>query len=121
MRNFSRLTDGRFKADIKADFDNFSVEIQGFRISVKIDERQPYSIIRVISVESPVEFVAALHFDNPGIDGKTDFSIVLDVNLNFMMKSVLGGKIQSGLDKAVDTLVGISEGRMPDMPEGMAR
>ena len=36
-----------------------------------------------------------------------------------MMKTMLGGKIQQALDKAVDSLVDISEGRMPQMPEGM--
>ena len=48
-----------------------------------------------------------------------DFDAVLDANLNFMMKTMLGGKIQQALDKAVDSLVDISEGRMPQMPEGM--
>ena len=32
---------------------------------------------------------------------------------------MLSGKIQSALDKAVDTLVDISEGRMPQMPKDM--
>jgi len=121
MRNFSQLAGDKVKADVKADYDSLSIEVQGFRIGVKIDERLPYSLIRVISTESPVEFVAALHFDNSEVPGKTDFSVVLDANLNFMMKSMLGSKIQQGLDKAVDTLVDISEGRMPNMPEGFGR
>lgn len=121
MRNFSQLVTDKIKSEIKADYDSLSIEVQGFRIGVRIDERQPYCLIRIISTESPVEFVAVLHFDNPDVPGKTDFSIVLDANLNFMMKSMLGSKIQHGLDKAVDTLVDISEGRMPNMPEGFGR
>lgn len=119
MSNFSRLMPGQQKAEISADYDNLKLTVQGFTIAVKIDERQPYHLIRIISVESPVEFVGALHFDPSPLPGKTDFSIVLDVNLNFMMKTMLGGKIQQALDKVVDTLVDISEGKMPQMPEGM--
>ncbi len=119
MSNFSRLMPGQQKAEISADYDSLKITVQGFTIAVKIDERQPYHLIRIISVESPVEFVGALHFDPSALPGKTDFSIVLDVNLNFMMKTMLGGKIQQALDKVVDTLVDISEGKMPQMPEGM--
>lgn len=119
MSNFSRLMPEQQKAEIKADYDNLKITVQGFSIAVKIDERQPYRLIRIISVESPVEFVGALHFEPSVLSGKTDFSIVLDANLNFMMKTMLGGKIQQALDKAVDSLVDISEGRMPQMPEGM--
>lgn len=119
MSNFSRLMPEQQKAGIKADYDNLKITVQGFSIAVKIDERQPYRLIRIISVESPVEFVGVLHFEPSVLPGKTDFSIVLDANLNFMMKTMLGGKIQQALDKAVDSLVDISEGRMPQMPEGM--
>ncbi len=119
MSNFSRLMPEQQKAEISADYDNLKITVQGFTIAVKIDERQPYRLIRIISVESPVEFVGALHFEPSTLPGKTDFSIVLDANLNFMMKTMLGGKIQQALDKAVESLVDISEGKMPRMPEGM--
>ena len=119
MRNFSRMVPGQVQADIKADFDTLSVTAQGFTISVRVDDRVPYSLIRIGSAESPVEFVAVLHFDRPDIPGKTDFSIELDANLNFMMKTLLGKKVQTALDKAVDTLVDVSEGRMPQMPSDL--
>ena len=64
-----------------------------------------------------MEFVAVLHFEESSIPGRTDFSIDLDANLNFMMKAMLGGKLQEALDKIVDGLVDASEGRMPDMPD----
>lgn len=116
MRNFSRMVPGQTQAEVTADYDHLSVVVRGFTIGVRIDDRVPYSLIRIGSAESPVEFVAVLHFDDPGIPGKTDFSISLDANLNFMMKTMLGNKVQEALDKAVDTLVDISEGRMPQMP-----
>ena len=45
---------------------------------------------------------------------KTDFQRVLDADLYFMMKTLLGGKIKDGLDKVVDALAAMSEGRMPE-------
>lgn len=118
LSNFAAMAPEQYREMIKADYDFLSITVQGFTISVRVDERRPYSLIRLGSSESPVEFVAVLHFDPSYIPDSTDFSIEVDANLNFMMKTFLGNKIQQGLDKAVDTLVDISEGRTPKMPEG---
>ena len=46
------------------------------------------------------------------------------IELNFMMKTILGSKIKDALDKAVDGLAAMSEGRLPEgvdpsmFPEG---
>ena len=55
-----------------------------------------------------------MHFDAASDPYKTDFQIVLEAELNFMMKALLGGKIKDALDKVVDALVALSEGRMPE-------
>ena len=39
---------------------------------------------------------------------------MLEAELNFMMKTLLGGKLKDALDKVVDGLVAMSEGRMPE-------
>jgi len=115
MRNFQMMAPPEYKDSIIADFDNLKVSVRGFTVAVRVDDRRPYSLITIGSAESPVEFVGQLHF-MPGIlPGKTDFSISLDANLNFIMKGMMGGKIQQALDKAVDALVDISEGRTPDI------
>lgn len=116
MRNFSSIMPGKIDAEVTADYNNLSIMVQGFKVSVRVDDRVPYSIIRIGSAESPIEFVGVLHFDRPEIPCKTDFWIELDANINFMMKTMLGSKIQNALDKAVDTLVDISEGKMPNVP-----
>lgn len=119
LRNFAQMVPAaQMQAEIKADYDNLSVVVQGFRISVRVDERQPYSLIRLGSAESPVEFVGVLHFEPSVEPGRTDFWIDLDANLNFMMKTMLGNKLQQALDKMVDGLVDASEGRIPPMPDG---
>ena len=118
LRNFAQMvpTD-KVQAEVQADFDTLTVTVQGFRIGVRVDEREPYRLIRLGSTDSPVEFVGVLHFEPSEIPGRTDFWIDLDANLNFMMKTMLGGKLQQAIDKMVDGLVDASEGRMPQMPD----
>ena len=116
MRTFAQMVpQDKVKAEITADYDSLTATVQGFRIGVRIDERQPYRLIRIGSSESPVEFVAVLHFEPSQIPARTDFWIDLDANLNFMMKTMLGSKLQQAIDKMVDGLVDASEGRMPQM------
>ena len=121
MRNFTRVVPEGVQSQVSldADFDNLWATVQNFKIGVKIEERVPFSTIRLISTNSPVEFVGAIHFEQSTIPGRTDFSIVLDANLNMMMRAMLGKKIQEALDKLVQGLVDVSEGKTPDVPEGM--
>ena len=118
LRNFAQMVpQGRVQADIQADFDTLSVTVQGFKIGVRVDDREPYRLIRLGSSESPVEFMGVLHFEPSPIPGRTDFWIDLDANLNFMMKTMLGGRLQDALDQMVDSLVDVSEGRIPPMAQ----
>ena len=118
LRNFAQMVPAdKVQAENEADFDTLSVTVQGFRIGVRVDDREPYRLIRLGSTDSPVEFVGVLHFEPSVLEGRTDFWIDLDANLNFMMKTMLGGKVQQALDKLVDGLVDASEGRMPQMPD----
>lgn len=114
MRNFTAMLPEEYRDKVTADYDNLSASVQGFNIGVMVDERRPYDLIRIISSNSPVEFCILLHFE-PATEGmKTEFSIELDANINLMMKAMLGGKIREALDKIVDGLVSVSEGRMPE-------
>lgn len=119
LRNFAAMVPEKMKSDVTAEFDYIRFTVQGFAIAIRVDDRQPYNLIRYGSSESPVEFVATLHFDRSDIPGKTDFWIEVDANLNFMMKSLLGSKIQQGLDKAVESLVAVSNGEKPDIPSDL--
>ena len=118
LRNFARMVPaGKVQAEIQADYDYLSIVVQGFKIGVRVDDREPYRLIRLGSSESPVEFVGVLHFEPSPIPGRTDFWIDLDANLNFMMKTMLGGRLQDALDQMVDSLVDVSEGRIPPMAQ----
>ena len=114
MRNFVRFLPEDKKADVTADYDSIHAMVQGFSIGVKVVDRTPYSKIEFADDGAPFQFRLKMHFDAASDPYRTDFQIVVDADLNFMMKTLLGGKIKDALDKVVDGLVAMSEGRMPE-------
>lgn len=116
MRNFLNMLPEEKKVGIEADFDYIKGTVQGFGVGVRVKERNPYSRIILEDDGAPFKFNVTFHFDaTPTADlAKTDFWIELDADLNFMMKTMLGSKLKEGLDKVVDSMVDISEGRMPE-------
>ena len=114
MRNFVQMLPEDKKAGVEADFDSIHASVQGFNIGVKVNDRVPYSKIVYEDDGAPFKFSMALHFDPASDPYKTDFQIVLNADLNFMMKTLLGSKLQEGLDKIVDGIAAMSEGRIPE-------
>ena len=114
MRNFVTLLPEDKREGVEADYDWLHAQVQGFNIGVKVTDRVPYSKICYADDGAPFQFRLKLHFDPATDPYKTDFQIVVDADLNFMMKTLLGGKIKEALDKVVDALVAMSEGRMPE-------
>ena len=118
MRNFLAMLPEDKKQGMTADFDTIRASVQGFTIGVKVTRREPYSYIELQDDGAPFKFVVELHFDAYEDASKTDFSINVDADLNLMMKIMIGKKLQEALDKVVDGLVAVSEGRRPEgMPE----
>jgi hypothetical protein len=115
MRNFLQFIPEDKKGDVAADYDTISATVQGFKIGIMIKERTPYSRIDFIDDGAPFQFNGSLHFDAvPSEPYKTDFYIEFSADLNLMMKMLLGKKLKEGMDKVVDALVAMSEGRMPE-------
>ena len=114
MRNFVNFLPEDKKQGVTADYDSIHAEVQGFNIGLKVVERVPYSRIVFQDDGAPFTFELALFFDPASDPYKTDFQIILEAELNFMMKTILGGKLKDALDKVVDALVAMSEGRMPE-------
>ena len=77
-------------------------------------DRTPYSKIEFADDGAPFSFRMSVHFDASSDPYRTDVHIVLDADLNFMMKTLLGSKLKEALDKVVDGLAAMSEGRMPE-------
>ena len=112
LRNLAAMVPEDKREGVKADYDRLEATVQGFTIAVKVRSRVPYTRIELEDDNAPFHFSIALNFNPQG--EKTDFSIEVEAELNLMMKMMLGNKIQEGLDKAVDALVAVSEGRMPE-------
>jgi hypothetical protein len=127
MRNFVNFLPEDKKQGVTADYDSLHAEVQGFNIGLKVVERVPYSRIVFQDDGAPFTFELVLFFDPASDPYKTDFQILLDADLNFMMKALLGSKLKEALDKVVDSLVAVSEGRMPEgidpsmYPEGFGQ
>lgn len=113
MRNFVNMLPEDKRQGVTADFDTIKTCVQGFNIGVKVKQRVPYSRIEFEDDGAPFRFMVTLNFDPGENPSKTDFHIEVSAELNLMMKMMLGSKIQQALDKVVDSLVDISEGRMP--------
>lgn len=114
MRNFVQMLPEDKRADIQADYNHLHASVQGFDVGVCVTDRTPYSKIEFADDGAPFKFGLTMHFDPSSDPYKTDFQIVVNAELNFMMKTLLGSKIKDALDKVVDSLVAVSEGRMPE-------
>ena len=115
MRNFVRFLPEDKKDSVTADYDSLHAEVQGFSVGLKVVDRVPYSRIVFQDDGAPFQFELVLFFNPVSNDPyKTDFQIILEAELNFMMKTILGGKLKDALDKLVDALVDMSEGRVPE-------
>ncbi len=125
MRNFVNMLPQDKKAGITADYDSISASVQGFRIGARIEERIPYSKIIYKDDGAPFKFTVEICFDAAGGDpDSTDFHINIDADLNYLMKIMIGSKIRDAIDKVVDSVADLAEGKMPEgidpsmFPEG---
>lgn len=126
MRNFVQFLPEDKKKDVTADYDSIKATVQGFPVGVRVSERVPYSRIEFSDDGAPFKFTVVMNFDPAGGDPyKTDFHIEVSADLNFMMKMMLGSRLKDALDKMVDALAAMSEGKMPEgmdpsmFPEGL--
>lgn len=117
MRNLTQSLPEKYRDSVTADFDSIRATVQGFTIAVRVAERTPYSLLRLEDDDAPFHFSIVAHFDPA--PGGTDFSIEVDADLNLMMKTILGGRIKDALDKAVDGLVQVSQGKRPEFPSDL--
>lgn len=114
LRNILNMIPQDKREGVTADFGSIHATVQGFEFGVRIIERTPYSRIVLKDDGAPFAFTVALNFEPAVSASQTLFSIDVDADLNFMMKTLLGSKIKDGLDKVVDGLADASNGKMPD-------
>ena len=115
---FTKSLPAEYRDSVTADYDHLTATVKGFTVGVKVAERRPYCLIRLEDDGAPFHFNVIAHFDHESYNA-TDFWLEVDADLNFMMKAMLGNKIQEALDKAVDGLVSVSQGKAPQFPSDL--
>ncbi|MCD7969391.1 MAG: polyketide cyclase [Alistipes sp.] len=96
----------------EATSDSCSFTVKGFNVKLAIAEREEFSMIKIVGEDgTPFDFVFWIQLKE--IDPTdTRLRLVLHVNLNMMMKMMLGNKIQSGLDTIADQIA-VSFNQLP--------
>lgn len=117
LRTLTQSVPAEYRDSVTADFDHLRVTAKGITVAVKVAERRPYSLIRLEDDEAPFHFNVSAHFDPAA--GGTDFWIEADADLNMIMKAMLGGRVKDALDKLVDGLVTVSQGKTPEFPSDL--
>ncbi len=88
-----------------ADEDSCSFKVKGFTVKLRIEDRVAPKHVKIVGDEGgvPVDFAfwIQLHEVSPS---DTRIRMVLHAELNMMMRMMIGGKIQKGLDQAVEGL-----------------
>ena len=115
MRNFVAMLPEDKRQGVEADYDSIRGTVQGFSVGVRVEERRPYSRIVYKDDGAPFQFTINICFDaDGGNPDSTDFHIDIEADLNFMMKMLLGNKLQDAVDKMVDSVADMAMGKMPE-------
>lgn len=115
MRNFVSMLPEDKRQGVEADYDSIRGTVQGFSVGVRVEERRPYSRIVYKDDGAPFQFTINICFDaDGGNPDSTDFHVDIEADLNFMMKMLLGNKLQDAVDKMVDAVADMAMGKMPE-------
>ena len=86
--------------------DTCSFKVKGFKVALRIVERVENKHVKITADDEngvPVDFSFWLQLHEVS-DTDTRIRMVLHAELNMMMRMMVGSKIQSGLDQAVEGL-----------------
>jgi carbon monoxide dehydrogenase subunit G len=89
----------------QATEDSCSFKVKGMKVGLRIAERIENKHVKIVADEGgiPIDFTFWIQLKQ--IDERdTRVRMVLHAELNMMMRMMIGGKIQSGLDQAVEGL-----------------
>lgn len=108
ISNFDNLTPavGDKVEEWQASEDQCSFKAKGFTVKLKMEERESPKYIKVVpdgegGVPMDFAFWIQLHSVAPY---DTRFRLVLQVELNMMMKMMIGGKIQGAIDQVAEQI-----------------
>lgn len=88
----------------QADEDHCSFKAKGFSVRLKIDEKVAPKHVKIVGDGGiPMDFAFWIQLHSVS-ECDTRMRLVLHAELNMMMKMMIGGKIQKGLDDAITQL-----------------
>ena len=112
LRHFVERLPEEKKQGITATSDTIEGEVQGLRMGAAISERIPFSCIKIKEHgQTPFQFEVSLFFDAADVQ-KTMFHMEVDAELPFMVKMLIGNKLQEMVDKITEQLALASEGKI---------
>lgn len=83
-----------------------SFKAKGFTVKLRFDDVVEPKHVKIVSAEDsgiPIDFAFWIQLHSIS-DTDTRFRLVLDVELNAMMKMMVGGKIEKGIDQAAQSI-----------------
>lgn len=114
LENFNSLVnmlpdDAKYKLDIRIlnqDECQFNIKGAG-NIVFKIIEKEPHKTIKFEAQSSPIPLTMWIQLIEPNIND-TRLRITLHTKLNFMIKKMIGNKLEDGVEKIATILTSIS-------------
>ena len=91
-----------------------SFKAKGFTVRLAMDEKVENKHIKIIGDQGgvPIDFAFWIQLHKVS-DCDTRMRLVLHIELNMMMKMMIGGKLQKGLDQIAEQLAAAMNGQMP--------
>lgn len=115
FQHFSPIVAGRVEG-WEATAERCRFRVKGMTVGLKMVERQPNKLIKVSADDSmgsgavPMPFTFWVQMkDSTGesaVAPQTHLRIVLEIELNLMMKMLIGGKLQGALDTIAEQIAG---------------
>ncbi len=92
----------------EADDDTCSFKVQGMAVRLRMDRESSKAeggnyVVKVVSEDSPMAFAFWLQMKEVGAM-ETRLRVVVEIELNMMMKMMIGSKLQDGVDKIAEQI-----------------
>jgi hypothetical protein len=115
LNRFTEHLPEEYRSQVTADDNSIHFNVKGMNFGIRVKEKIPYSRIIFEDDMSPIHFNISFFFEAMGLS-ETLFHIELDIELNPMMKMMLGNKLQEAMDQATDQIEkAVISGNMPDV------
>ncbi|WP_298062813.1 polyketide cyclase [uncultured Rikenella sp.] len=111
FENFTPILAGKVEG-WEATEDTCKFKVKGFTVGLRMVEREPNKLIKVSADDAgggtpiPFTFWTQMKDTTPenSADAHTHMRIVLDIELNPMMKMIVGNKMQEAVDSIVEQI-----------------